>query len=203
MWISSGPQWQTPRETIWLAATSSKRWLAGSDYQQTVGAKARLERLLSAGKIVNAEIAFRNVDYTLRSYDDGQEMSLALSYEAALDARSRGRITSRSGWFRADQPAWSWTLAGLGLSWMREFPHGITVEVNPNISVQRWQAPHPAFQKVREDLRSRISLSIRRRDWRVFGFVPVVRYEYLNSRSAIELYQFDRHWMTMGIARSL
>lgn len=203
IWMASGPQWQTSRESIWLAVTTSNRWLAGENYQRAVGARTRLERVLPSGKIVTADVAYRSLDYSRRSYDDGREMSLTLSLEAALDARSRGRIISRSGWFKADLPAWSWRRASVGLSWMREFPYGITVEVNPDLSVQRWQAPHPAFRKVREDLRGRVSLSIRRRDWRFFGFVPVVGYEYLNTSSTIELYEFDRHWMTMGIARSL
>lgn len=203
VWISSGPQWQTSRETIWLAATTSNRWLAGEDYRRTVGARARLERALPAGKLVTADVAYRSADYSLRSYDDGGEMSLALSLSAALDANTRGRIISHSGWFKADQPAWSWKRLGLGVFWMREFPQGITVEINPEISVQRWQGLHPTFRKVREDLRGRVSLSVRRRGWRIFGFVPVVGYEYLNSSSTIELYEFNRHWMTMGVARSL
>lgn len=203
VWVSSGPQWQTARETIWLAATSSNRWLAGKKYQQTVGAKARLERVFSGGKLVAADIAWRSVDYAGRTYDDGRELSLALSFDAALDARSRARVISRSGWYQTDQPAWSWTRLGLGASWVREFSYGITAEVAPELSVQRWQAPHAAFSKTREDLRGRISLSFRRRNWRVFGFVPVVGLEYLNSQSTIELYTFDRRWMTMGVARSL
>lgn len=203
VWISSGPQWQTARETIWLAATSSNRWPTGKKYQQTVGAKAKLERVFSGGKIVTADIAYRSVDYAGRTYDDGRELSLALSFDAALDARSRARVISRSGWYQTDHPAWSWKRASFGMSWMREFSYGITAEVTPEISVQRWASPHPAFSKVREDVRGRISFSFRRRDWRIFGFAPVVGFEYLNSQSTIELYRFDRRWMTMGVARSL
>lgn len=60
---------------------------------------------------------------------------------------------------------------------------------------------NPLFGKERDDREYRVRISGYKRDWTLFGFSPAVSYVYTRYVSNIELFDYDRHQLQLGMTR--
>jgi outer membrane protein len=89
----------------------------------------------------------------------------------------------------------------LGLGYHQELPHAITVEIQAEAFWTYYDGVDALFGTTRRDETLRLSDSIYRRDWIVFGFNPVFTVIFTRNASNQALFAYRRYQFQLGFTK--
>lgn len=90
---------------------------------------------------------------------------------------------------------------GLGMRYGQEWPGGWLTQLSAQYSKFDYRDVDGSFAKVRDDEEWRAELSIAHRQFSLFGFAPRMALGYIDHRSNIPFYSFDRFFVRVGVTK--
>ena len=102
-----------------------------------------------------------------------------------------------------DSEAYSWREFIVGASATRELPRGFVATVGSTYRLRRYDSPIAAFgPEARQDrtLAGRVKLS--NRHFELFGFMPEMTFRHERRNSNLDLYDYKRNVVEIGVVRT-
>lgn len=195
----TGPEVQTGLGHVRPFLSFERRWFGNRGH--SVGAAAALNVRLRTAPSSGAEVEFSIARQWIHDNDvlDGNRYAISASYERILAPRLSGRINLRAVRLDAVERAESIRLGGGEIILANDLPSGILFA---NFAFSRSWGPSrlELFGKTRSDQRADAGVGFLWR--RTFaGFSPVVRATATHSSSNIELYDYRRFRIDVGVVR--
>jgi len=197
--LQTGPRVVLRHWDLSLLATGMNRWYGGDLYSQARG--GRVEAMWHPGgrSVFSASLGLLDVDYTKIDDRDGLVVNASLSAFRQLDATSA--LTARLGINRQDAREaayanWSGVFAA---GYQRELPAGFTVYLEPSISLVDYDGALAALGRARSDRIYGGTLALLNRHIVLDRFTPRISYSFTRTDSNIDLYDFNRHRIEIGL----
>lgn len=197
--VQTGPRVVLRHWDLSLLATAMNRWYGGELYSQARG--GRIEAIWHPGgrSVLSASLGLLDLDYTLVNGRDGLVANASLSAFRQLDATSA--LTARLGINRQDaretaNANWSGLFAA---GYQRELPGGFSVYLEPSIGLADYDGALVAFGQSRSDRIYGGTLALLNRHIVLDRFTPRISYSFTRTDSNIDLYDFNRHRIEIGL----
>ncbi|MEZ5825135.1 MAG: surface lipoprotein assembly modifier [Geminicoccaceae bacterium] len=201
LFLRMGPLWRRGGTELQGSLLLGRRWYESRDYSRSIGARFDANTRLSPRLEAGIGLQYLHMDHDEADYLDGPRLQVSQQAIWALTPQSylRGvaaidRETAES----ATESNWGLFLA---LGWFVELPHGFSLYAEPGVQLRRFDKKAPAFDERREEITPRLALNLRNRKLDVFGFTPVFGVEFDRRMSSIDLYDYERARMVLGITR--
>lgn len=182
-------------------ATYQQQYFGGEAYTKSYGGRLALHRPLSQRFSLGAEVSAEQVSYRDRPDRDGPVFSLGAQLVAVVSQRLRliGGVSAIREATQADSLAN--TQYALTTGFDAALPARINLGLRPQITFRRFDAASAFEGERREDVTAEVSANLRIRGFDVQGFLPTITYRYTDNQSTVDLYDYDRHSVDMGVAR--
>lgn len=199
--VSAGPELELGRDRITAEAGLASRWIGGAGYSNAATFALnylhpldRQSQLRTSGQVSD----FANMRNRLQS---GRSYGITLGYERALSAQMGIALTVGADRHALRDPGYSTSSGRLTLSAYRDF--GATTMIG-SLDFAHLEADRRLFifpRRRREDF-IRGSLGATFRQLTFWQFAPLVRLSYELNRSTVEIHQYSRIRMELGLARA-
>jgi tetratricopeptide (TPR) repeat protein len=197
--MQTGPRVVLPHWDLSILATGMNRWYGGDLYSQARG--GRIEAMWHPGgrSVFSASLGLLDLDYTKMDDRDGLVLSASLAGFRQLDATSA--LTARVGINRQDarEPAYANWSGLFAAGYQRELPAGFSIYLEPSIGFADYDAALVAFDRARSDRVYSGTLALLNRHIVFDRFTPRVAYTFTRTDSNIDLYDFNRHRIEIGL----
>jgi outer membrane protein len=180
-----------------VGAVYQNRLLYGGALTQVTHVSPLSDRLMGVQSVMAKHLDYNDYDYL--SATEGW-LNLQLRY--ALNPVSRMSAGLSLGRNAARDAAYSYDAAFYSLGYAVELPRRLNVDLRVAFGRYDYDAVQPLFQRFREDRLVRTDLSIVARDWAFRGFAPMLTAGVTHNDSTIDLYDYTRRYLTLGVTRS-
>jgi len=147
-------------------------------------------------------VALKGLSYDEFSYLSGSQVwsGADLRYSInSISGFSAGLVLARN--WAAESP-YSYSALQWSVGYARELPRRFNTSVRLTVSQYDYDSPLPLFEKVREDRLVVLDLNVIARDWAVRGFAPTLTVGVSWNDSTIELFEYQRQYLGVGITRN-
>ena len=196
--VEIGPRWQGERVTASVLGTYARDAYGGEALSEVFGARMRLNVPLARRTRMGVDLSGARTDHR-RDGLDGWTWAGAAFAQRALGGRavvggqaSLARIEVESD----AQDAWRY---GGGLFASKEVPGGITVTVAPALFRREHDAPLAGQAETRVDTTMTAGVSATKRSLAVGAVAPLISYTYTKNASSVDLFDYDRHRVDIGV----
>jgi tetratricopeptide (TPR) repeat protein len=199
--LGSGLEWSPGKLRLALDASGGGTRYGGRTYQRFGQATLRAFRPIGARTAASVSIDAATIDNRVNDLQDGHSFTLGASLDHALSASSAVQLSLSRGRFKAEDPGYStrsWE-AGLGgvvdlgrFTLSASAAHG-GLHADERLSL---------FPARRKDRSNRLTLGLTSRQIQMFGFSPLVRFTMERNKSSIELYDYTRRRVEVGVTRA-
>lgn len=199
IYAGSGPEFASKAGRIRPAVTFERRWFGGDRYSTGVGGALSWVATLSQKSQVELDASV--VRQAIHSNDvlDGTRYAAALTYDRALSPETTARFNLRGAILDAKEKAEGVSQASSQLILAHDLGFA-SVFGDAGYTKTHGRAELQLFGKTRDDDRVDLGAGIVAR--RTFsGFAPVLRLTHSRSRSNIEIYDFKRTRLDVGVTR--
>jgi hypothetical protein len=196
-----GPQFLFSRSDVSVLAVLAKRSFGNDPYNEGYGGRIEASHMTTDRLRIEGYVEGLSWDYHTQAFLDGFTVNGVLFATYGLTSSSFVRLITGVGTERTASPAFANNSVRLGAGYEQNFPYGLTVYVEPDVTVSGYDAVDPAFAKRRIDRLYSVRLALNKRDWQVEGFSPVFAYTFTHDDSNIDFYRFDRHQFEIGMTR--
>lgn len=154
--------------------------------------------------------SFQTADVTLEwsrnSYPDidarnGYSTWLTVGQRIALDSVSSLSMGVERYRETCAEPVLSNTMLALQLGYQQEYGFGVTALWQLRLAETTYDGEDGLFGIRREDSYFLGSISVAKRNWRLWDFSPVLAFSFMRGRSTIPLYEHDRRQYLLGLQR--
>ncbi len=198
---SLGLRWLRPGSATDLTALVGRRWLSSSPYNYEFGLELanehRLLRNLSLRE--NAQLLKRRYRNNFRAngyvfYTAGA-LSFGLDPVSTMDLNlAFARTIANSGHFSSSSPS---IAAGI----QREFKFGISARIGVRYAHTRYDSATALGGVRRNEKRTTFTLTLRKRDWNLFGLTPEISIDRERNLSNVEFYRYRRTQFNLGVSK--
>lgn len=201
LYANLGPQWNWRRTTLGVFATASRRWFGTGGFNHAFGGRIELDRRLGERWLIAGAFSGSSVRYDRDKGREGSVFSFSGMATYILNERSSARFLFGVARENTDANPLSNTSWRLGLGYSRILPWGLSLSLQPDITLRNFDEQQIAFGAKRQDRLIRANISLIKRDWTLMGFAPVISYTYTNNHSNIDFFSFARSRAEIGITR--
>ena len=183
-----------------VASENMKNDEIGLSYY-SYGPRVSLQKAVSPKDRINLSSVYEWRTYPDTSMSDGTALMLDGSWNHAFDS---SLMTSLSAGYdrittEADFTSYEAYSGGFGL--YKELPKGITVNLNGELRLAKFDEMHPIAGVIRKDERYTGSIAFTKRDFNIWGYAPALEYTYVYNNSNISLYEFDSHALDFRLSK--
>ena len=196
-----GPRYENNGFTLSVLASASRRVFGGQGFNYTTGGRVVVEKGINKRTALRVSVGGASVRYDRDTLRNGAQYFFGATLQRALTSRSLARGTLTVTREETADPGLQNTTIQLRTAYRRELPWAITAEAGPNVYYRAFDNTDGDFVP-REDWSYGASVFITKRDWRFYGFAPVLSYEYIHNSSNIDRFNFDRHRANIGVTRT-
>jgi tetratricopeptide (TPR) repeat protein len=198
--LSTGPEFATRSGRIRPAVLHERRWYGGHAYSAATG--GALNWLITPSANSQIELDGSIVRQLIRNNAvlDGMRYSLGVAYDRAFSARTSGRFALRGSALDAEARSESIRQVGGDFTIARRFDPA-TLFVQGGYSKTVGLVPLSLFGRTRDDDRVDLVAGVIAHRFVYSGFSPMVRLSHTRSRSNIELYDYRRTRLDLGLSR--
>ena len=186
---------------IGVRANASRRWFGGSGYSYGVGGKLDFGHRLSPLWFSRLTFGGQYVTYDESDFLNGPVFVVQGELSNALTADSRVYYVAGLVRENADDEAYSNTSPYIGFGYDKEFTGRLRLDIQPSISIRRFDEELVAFGKRRRDEIARLRTRVTYRQDMFLGFAPYAGYMFTYNHSNISIYDYTRHQFELGITR--
>lgn len=179
-------------ELTWL-----RRWYAGDGYATALGAGLRLDQQLAGAWFASAIADVRRVTHDRNLTLDGWAGSLRVEASHPLSADALLVVGGTASRVTARDPGYAHWLGELDLALHKDFRGGWSTGLRVTGGRLVGDEAMLSFGKVRQDWRTRGSVSIANRRLHLAGLMPRLRLQHDRTFSSIPLYDYRRTRLDM------
>ena len=186
-----------------IAATADRRYFAGDPYAASFGGRLALQRAMNKRVLLAGEVAARHVTYDEQPDRDGPVFlaGTQVTVAAAKRLRLSGGVAAIREAAKAESLANTQFAVNLGA--LVALPYRINLGIRPEVTFRRFDKATQFYGgERREDVTYDLTTSLSIRDFAVRGFAPSLSYRYTDNESTISLFDYDRHAVDVGLAKS-
>jgi tetratricopeptide (TPR) repeat protein len=196
--IEVGPELRLASGRLTLLTASNWRWYGSKRYSRSVGGSAAWQHPLGpkAQLRVDATVSVR--DNVLNPLDEGLGYNGAVSLDRAFSATTGGGVQLFHAHEDARTSAYATTVNGASLYAYHELSR-TTLVATGSYSRLRAGAALALFPRRRIDNRFATSIAATFRSVTLWGFAPLVRLRWERNRSTVELYDYRRRAVEIGV----
>lgn len=200
--IEAGPRFERGGFRVSALATASRRFYGGEGYNRSFGGRLSATKGITSRTEATLQLGGAVADYDGTMLRDGPVYSAGLAVRRTLDRRSAASLSASATREQTRESVMRNTQYRLGASYLRELPLGVTAEVGPELYYRTFDHYDATIGAARRDWAYGAGASFIKRDWRVYGFAPVVSYRYVKNDSNADRFRYDRHRVNVGLTRS-
>ncbi len=194
-----GPRFYTAKREIRLVGTVGYARFGGREYYKSYGGQISAQRQINDRFKLSGVLSGQQINYKSNSGRNGQVYSLMGQGDYALSRVSAMRAyIGLSKEFTFDQSLENTAYRG-GAGYVRELSYGLTVNFKGSFSYRPYKGIAVLYGVKRSDRTYGAGIGFTKRDFTLFGFAPVVGYDYYRSNSNIEFFTYDRHRVNIGL----
>lgn len=197
--VQAGPRFVLPRWDISMLGTGFKRWYGGDVYASSLGGRIEATHYAGPRTVLSGNVAI------LQIKDERDDARSRWVYTASVGGvrqlSQTSAVTLRLGTNRqnAREDAYSNWSGFVSAGYFRELPVGFSAYIEPTFTFADYDAPLAAFGKVRKDKVAGITAAILNRRIVFWRFTPRVAYSFTKADSNIDLYDYSRHRVEIGL----
>ncbi|HSV29240.1 MAG TPA: surface lipoprotein assembly modifier [Candidatus Omnitrophota bacterium] len=197
-----GPRFLVGQSTeLTTSAIAARRWYGGEGYSTALGAKVEAQTALSPRLLAHGSISLQRLNYDDLPALDGPVATVTAGLTYGLDDVSFIRVDLAVMREMARDEPFRDTQYHAGATYFRELPWGFGVSLGGGVTLARHDAPLPAFATTRADDTWTARMTVSNRRLEVFGFTPVLSVTHSERLSNIDVYDFERDRVEVGITR--
>ena len=201
--IALGPEVRLGEYTsLSVQAVGQQRWYGGRVATREYGGRIGLQKVLSEGQRIGAELDVRKSDSSLSDSYSGWQLGANATYEHLV---GKSLIASASLFARRDllnSKGFSSLNYGLNLGIGGELPFGFNAGVSASVSRSTFDEALLIYSsEKRKDWRSFARAYIGTRNLKFLGFSPSIDYNYSRVDSNYTLYEMNRHRVNFKFAK--
>ena len=200
--LRAGPRFLFEKFDLRPELTARARRLGGEMYSRAAGIALSGNWQVAPAWRLSAAVGGERVSYET-FLGEGNMYSTQVGLAHAL---GRATLLRADGVFRreaVDSEAYSWREFIVGASATRELPRGFVATVGSTYRLRRYDSPIAAFgPEARQDrtLAGRVKLSNRHIE--LFGFMPEMTFRHERRNSNLDLYDYKRNMVEIGVVRT-
>lgn len=196
-----GIEWQAGRNRLIPSGGVTWRSYGGKTYARTQTADIRWTHRLGRRAQTDTVFSYGRTDYVRNAQQDGSLYNLNLSLERALTARTGIGISVSGNRQTARDPGYATASGGVTLLGWRDMGK---VTLFANATARRLEADARLFPFTdrRREWYLRGGMGATLRQIEVAGFSPVLRVAYERNISTVEIYDYRRVAVDIGITRA-
>jgi tetratricopeptide (TPR) repeat protein len=198
--LTSGPELATPLGRIRPALAYERRWFGGERYSAGYGGALNWQMLQSERDQVQLDAAIVHQSVHNSIVLDGTRYAAAVAWDHAFTPETSTRLTVRGAVLDAFVRPESLRLAGGDLLAAHRFPPA-TLFAQAGYTRTWGLARLLLFGKTRADDRIDLTAGVIVHRLEFSGFTPLARLIYTRSRSNIEIYDYARVRLEIGVTR--
>jgi tetratricopeptide (TPR) repeat protein len=213
-----GPRYRFPWGEVGLYLTGGHRWYSRDDYQlgrapatdgwagadpfaTMVGGRLAVDARLGPAQTVSSSLGCVDKRHDTFVWQDGLNCSARISVDHGLDAGSFLRVLGGVEQEDAETEHLAYQAGHVGLGLYREIAWGVTVYAEAVYTRRDYDGLYPTATEARQDDRVDASLTLTKRDWKVFGLAPSLQYSYTVQESNVVTSTFDAHSLNVTLTR--
>ncbi len=196
--LSTGPKWVYRNGDIWTAVTATKRYLAHSQYSESLGFKIATSYDFSRNLFGNLNL-YRLKNYyedykVLEGFTDGYSLSLTYLINSSMYIRAKQGIERE----HTGEDIYSNKKYIYALGFGMELPFNFTMYLEPSLSYIDYDGAgffvkDNSFKFIKEhDLTKKYSLSLANKKIDIYGFTPTITFSYTDRDSNVWQKEYDK-----------
>ena len=197
--LHAGPRLIRSSWDLSLLGTGYRRWYGGSRYADGLGARAEVIHYPNGRTQLAAALFGQMVRYRRSPEEDGALFGLNLAGGRALSPSSTAivrvgviRQTAREAQFA------NWS-ASAAVGYLRDFRGGFSVYVEPSLIKARYDGEDLLFSRRRTDRIGQVTLSVLNRRIVASRFTPRLSITHTRRNSNIDLFDFKKNRLEIGL----
>lgn len=196
-----GPQVLRAQWDASLLGVYTQRWYGNDPFDAGAGPRIEVNYHGFERVRLGGDIEYIRLAYHTETFQNGDTVTANFYPDFVLPPTAF--IRPIVGFYRilAATPAFADKGYRLGLAYHRELPFGITVELQGEMFLSYYDGPNPFFGTTRRDQTTRVTGSIYRRDFIVFGFDPVLSLVWTRNASNQDLFAYTRQQLELGFTK--
>ena len=198
--LSTGPELATGLGRLRPALTYERRWYGGDAYSRGYGVALNLVTLRGPSQQVELDASAARQSIRNNAFLDGYRYSLSAAYDRIVSPDTTARLAVRGSALDAEVRPESIRQGNVEGVLAHNFGLA-TLFVQGGYTKTRGRAPLALFGKTRDDDRFDLGGGMIAHRLRYAGFAPLVRVTYTDSRSNLELYDYRRTKVELGLSR--
>jgi len=197
--VQAGPRFVLPRWDVSALATGFRRWYGGDTYASSLGGRIEATHYAGPRTVLSGTVAALHIE------DERDDARSRWVYSAVLGGMRQlsqtSGVTLRLGANRqvANESAYSNWTGVVSAGYYRELPAGFSVYLEPSFSFTDYDAPLAAFGKARSDRVGSVTAAVLNRKVVFWRFTPRLAYSFTKADSNIDLYDYKRHRVEIGV----
>jgi len=199
--LRSGPYYFTGRNEYNAGLQLGRRWFGGRDYSRTVGGFGSFSRQVTDRLELGIGGSLTHIDHDEATFLDGPRGEVNLSSLFSLTPRSLLRSFLAVNRERADDASESNWSVFFATGIFTELPMGFSVYAEPGVVVRRFDEKNALFGERRREITGRFEVNFRNRRIAYYGITPLVGVTFERRYSTIDVFDFDRVRLLLGVTR--
>ena len=197
--LQAGPDVTLGRDRISLAVGPGWRWYGLHPYSLSLGGTIDWQHVLGKRGQLRVDGSFASIDNRLNDLQDGKSYALAVGVDRSFSARFGGGVQLSGDREAARDPGYATASGGINAYVFREM--GRTTAV-ASIGYSHLEADARLFlyPERRRDDRFTASLSATFRTFQVASLAPLARVRWERNISSVELYDYKRISVELGVS---
>lgn len=200
--VYSGPQLLFDRGDFSLLGVANMRWYGNDPYNWGYGPRAEVRYSLTNRILLQAGLEYTPDWYHTQTFQNGHLLTGLATTSYVISPASYVSLITGIEHEHAVAPDFSNLSYRIGLGYQHELPLGITLYAEPEVLLSYYAAPNPFFGTTRRDRLVQALLTLSKRDWRFWGFIPSVTYTFSDNKSNQPLFAFRRHQLLIGFSKA-
>ena len=201
VFVNAGPLFRSPGREHGVSLVVGRRWFSGRDYNRSIGMRADTTWRVGERLDVGVGARWLHLDHEDAKFLDGPRGQISADATYALSTQSflRGVVAvDRERAAAATESNWGLFFA-LGL--FTEIGGGFGVYVEPGVQLRRFDEKSATFGDRRVEISPHIGINFRNRRLNFFGFTPLVGIGLEKRFSTIDLFEYERARLVLGVTR--
>lgn len=197
--VHAGPRIIRPKWDLSLLGTAYRRWYGGTRFADGRGARLEVVHYPSSRIQVAVSIFGQQVRHRAARGEDGLMVGTNLAAVRALSPSSAlvGKLGVSRQTARQDQYA-NWS-ATAGVGYLRDLKGGFSIYVEPSFTGVRYDGEELLFGKRRTDQIGQVTVAILNRGIVASRFTPRISLTHTRRFSNIDLYDFKKSRIEIGL----
>ncbi|MBX9964621.1 MAG: surface lipoprotein assembly modifier [Burkholderiales bacterium] len=201
--IGAGPRYVVGNAEFGVAPFYAERRFGNDIFNRSTGLRVDGVRQVAPRWIAESVFEVQEFTYPGQLGRNGEVFWLYSGGRFLLSPSSQIQVGLDWYFDRASDPAFRNDSLGLTLGYFKDWSWGLSTGFTTRLAAIEYDGIQPLFGEYRNDSFNTFSLSVSKRDWRVFEFIPMITVSKYESRSSIDFYSFDRTQVLFSFSRRL